>query len=200
MQKKSQHKIIPLQNLLLAVLSLLHHPCSVSSQHAPVATYHLTIQLLKTLLWFSEVLQDLLELSFQIVQNHSTIKKSNFDLLIVLQVKKKKAYLRLWQVSDSQAEKNLGQKAKVSPCKIKHRSMETYGKWRYNSMHSWSQHPRTLSSKLNAFAALALGIQLPTTNCRIQGGHQSSYKQYRRKNLSPCQELRPTSHVVLPRT
>jgi hypothetical protein len=35
-------------------------------------------------------LQDLLELSFQIVQNHSTIKKSNIDLLIVLQVKKKK--------------------------------------------------------------------------------------------------------------
>jgi len=57
-------------------------------------------------------LQDLLELSFQIVQNHSTIKKSNFDLLIVLQVKKKKAYLRLWQVSDSQAEKKLGAEGK----------------------------------------------------------------------------------------
>jgi len=58
----------------------------------------------------------------------------------------------------------------------------------------------TLSSKLHAFAALALGIQPPATNCTIQGGCQSFYKQYRRKNLSPCQELRPSSHVVPPRT
>jgi hypothetical protein len=44
------HKIVPFQNLLLLVLSQAHHPCPMSSQHAPAAMYHLTTLLWKILL------------------------------------------------------------------------------------------------------------------------------------------------------
>jgi hypothetical protein len=124
MQLEHWCKIIPSWNLLPSVLFRPPHPCSVSSQHAPVAMYHLTILPWKTLLWFSEVWQDLLELSFQIVLNHSIIKKSNLDLLIFLKVKN--CSHMFTTVLKLPSWKYMGQKVKVTPCLIKHQSMQTY--------------------------------------------------------------------------